>query len=325
MREAKFIEENQKTWQEFEQMLNSKQPKDPEKLGQLFVRLTNDLAYARTFYPNSKTARYLNYLTVKVHQHIYKDRKWDSNKIRFFWSEELPIIFYETRKQIGYAALFFIGATILGWISASYDPGVTRVILGDQYVDMTLNNIESGDPMAVYKGIGQMDFFVYITLNNLYVAFLCFSMGILFTVGTVYILLNNGMMLGCFQQLFHQQNLLGEALATVYLHATLELTAIVVAGGAGMVMGNSLLFPGNRSRLLSLQQGAKRGAAMMAGLVPFFVLAAFIEGFVTRYSGMPLALKLLIIFGSMTFAIWYFVWYPQKVWKIKQAESPDIL
>jgi uncharacterized membrane protein SpoIIM required for sporulation len=86
-----------------------------------------------------------------------------------------------------------------------------------------------------------------------------------------------------------------------------------VAGAAGLVLGNSILFPGTHKRLHSLRRGAKDGLKMMVGLVPIFVVAASLVGFVTRYSAMPVWLSLLILLCSLTFVIWYFVLYPVRV------------
>jgi len=101
----------------------------------------------------------------------------------------------------------------------------------------------------------------------------------------------------------------------IWIHGTLEISAFIVAGAAGLVLGNSILFPGTHKRLHSLRRGAKDGLKMMVGLVPVFIAAALLESFVTRYSSMPLWLSLFILLGSLTFLIWYFVLYPVKVHK----------
>jgi uncharacterized membrane protein SpoIIM required for sporulation len=79
------------------------------------------------------------------------------------------------------------------------------------------------------------------------------------------------------------------------LHGTIELSSIVIAAAAGFTMGNSLLFPGTYSRLESFKKGAVKGLKIVMGLVPFFILAGFIESFITRYAFMPLSIKALII------------------------------
>jgi hypothetical protein len=101
----------------------------------------------------------------------------------------------------------------------------------------------------------------------------------------------------------------------------LEISAIVIAGGAGLVMGNSLLFPGTFSRQQSFIRGAKQGVKVIVGLVPVFITAGLLEGFVTRYTEMPLALSLLIIGGSLGFILWYFVFYPRRVAALHETRT----
>ena len=84
-------------------------------------------------------------------------------------------------------------------------------------------------------------------------------------------------------------------------------------------MGNALIFPGTYTRTHSFRQGAKKGLKIIIGLIPFFIIAGFIESFVTRYSDMPLVLKLLIIFGSLFLLIYYFVYLPHKASKYVRA------
>jgi uncharacterized membrane protein SpoIIM required for sporulation len=93
----------------------------------------------------------------------------------------------------------------------------------------------------------------------------------------------------------------------------LEISAIVIAGGAGIVLGNSLLFPKTYTRLISLKRGAKDGMKLVLGLVPIFIAAAFLESFVTRHSEMPMWLSASILAASLAFIIWYVIIYPNKL------------
>ena len=109
---------------------------------------------------------------------------------------------------------------------------------------------------------------------------------------------------------FYQQHQLAQAFPVIMLHGTIELSSIVIAAGAGFVMGNSLLFPGTYTRLASFKMGAKKGLKITMGLVPFFILAGFIESFITRYAWMHWSLKLLVIGLSAMLLLYYFVIYP---------------
>jgi uncharacterized membrane protein SpoIIM required for sporulation len=94
------------------------------------------------------------------------------------------------------------------------------------------------------------------------------------------------------------------------LHGTIEISAIIVAGAAGIAIGNGWLFPGTYSRLYSFRRGAKRGLKIVMGTVPLFCVAGFIEGFMTRHTEWPDAVRLSIILLSAAFIIYYYVVLP---------------
>jgi uncharacterized membrane protein SpoIIM required for sporulation len=210
---------------------------------------------------------------------------------------------------------------LIGVVSSAGDSGFVRLILGDSYVNMTLENIDKGDPMAVYKQMNGVDMFLGITFNNIRVSFFAFMMGLLISFGTAWILLSNGIMLGAFQYFFHLHGLLIESVLVIWIHGTLEISSIIIAGAAGITLGNSILFPGTYSRRQSFMIGSREGLKMIICLIPIFTAAGFLESFVTRHTGMPVILSLIIILGSLSFVIWYFVIYPIKLFKIQGEEK----
>ena len=136
--------------------------------------------------------------------------------------------------------------------------------------------------MAVYKKMSETDMFLGITINNIKVSLLAFSMGVLAGIGTIYMLMQNAIMLGSFQYFFYEKGLLWESARTIWIHGTIEISVIIVAGCAGLVVGKSILFPGTYSRLKSFTMGVKSGLKIVVSTIPFFIIAGFLEGFVTR-------------------------------------------
>ncbi len=313
MKEITFLKQNADKWQQFENLISTKANSDPDLMADLFIQLTDDLSYSKTHYPKAKTTQYLNSLAARVHQEIYKNKKEKKSRIITFWKYELPFIFKNSHKQLLYAFLIFFIAVLVGAVSSAYDDSFVRLIMGDSYVNMTLENIDKGDPMAVYKKMNEVDMFLGITVNNIYVSFLCFAFGIFFSLGTGYLLFTNGIMLGAFQYFFYTKGLLVESVLVIWIHGTLEISAIIIAGCAGLTLGNSFLFPGTYSRATSFVRGAKQGVKIAVGLVPIFIAAGFLESFVTRHTQMPMWLSLTIIIGSLTFIIWYFIIYPIRL------------
>ncbi len=181
-----------------------------------------------------------------------------------------------------------------------------RQVLGDGYVDMTEENIKAGNPFNVYADSNPFLMFIRIMINNIMVSFSYFFKGILFGIPSVTSLAKESIRIGAFEHMFFAKGLGSQAVITVLLHGLLELTAIIITCGAGVVMGTSYLFPGTGSRIDSLKRGAKDGVKIVVGLMPVFVVAAFIEGYITRHYKMPLFMSLSILAVCGVFVIWYF-------------------
>lgn len=312
MREPQFIANRQPHWKEFEQIMkNEKERADPDKLSNLFVQLTDDLAHAQTYYPGGRSVRYLNDLAATTYQLIYtKKRLRLGQRLAAFWSQELPAVYYTNLKYLALSFSIFLASVLIGAVSVAHDQDYLRMIVGDHYVDMTIRNILNDDPMAVYKSMHQMDMTSAIALNNLWVTGLTYSSGILFSLGPLYVLVFNGIMLGAFQFFFLHYGLLWTSFTTIWIHGTLEISAIIVAGAAGFAMGNRLAFPGTLPRLYALRVGVMEGLKMMLGIVPIIILAAFIESYITRLTDMHIVFKLFIIAGSLVYMVWFYIIHP---------------
>ena len=321
MRESVFVRRHAPDWELFEARLAQAGEADADALADGYVRLGDDLAFAQTFYPGSATAAYLNDLQADVHRRLYRNRREERGRLVRFWTHEVPLAAYAARRALALALLLFLGSAALGVVSAAGDARFARLVLGDGYVSMTDANITAGDPMAVYKQAQPVEMSVGIALNNVLVSFLAFA-GLLtvgglvlpgFAFGTAQALFRNGVMVGTFTHLFVSQGLGGTFARVVFIHGALELSAIVVAGGAGFAMGGGLLFPGTYPRMVSFRAGALVGAKLILGLVPVFLTAAVLEGVVTRRTEMPLWVAVAIIASSFAFMAFYYVWWPHRL------------
>jgi len=313
MKESAFVKQNKSRWEEFEKVAQHRQQAKPDRLAELFIQITDDLSFARTHYAESRTTKYLNALASKVHLEIYKNKREDKSRFITFWKYELPEVMYDVRKPLLYAFIIFIVAGIMGAVSVKYDDTFVRLIMGDGYVNMTLENIKNGNPTKVYSGESEGMMFFLITWNNIFVSFRVFVFGIFASLGTGFYLFYNGLMVGTFIMFFAMEQQLSQALPVIMLHGTIELSSIVIAAAAGFTMGNSLLFPGTYRRLTSFKMGAVKGLKIVMGLVPFFILAGFIESFITRYAFMHWSIKTTIIGLSAVLMIYYFIIYPVRL------------
>jgi uncharacterized membrane protein SpoIIM required for sporulation len=314
------VKQNKEKWIGFENALDNNVKINPDDLASYYIQLTNDLSYAQTYYPESKTLLYLNSLASQAHQKIYITKKESKSKIISFWRDEFPFFFYQYQKTLLYTFLIFMTAVIIGVVSTLNDDSFIRLILGDAYVNMTIENIENGEPMAVYKSGSNIGSFLGITINNIRVAIIAFALGAFFSVGTIYVLFSNGIMLGAFITFFYNYGIL-EKTTTVWLHGTFEISVIVIAGCAGLVMGNSFLFPKTFSRRIAFMKGAKDGLKIVVSTIPFFIIAGFIEGFITRYGEqMPSFLAYGIILVSLFIIVYYYIFYPIALQKASHLE-----
>ncbi len=310
MKEITFLKQNHEKWLQFEALLNSNERNNPDALADLFIRITDDLSWAHTFYPGSNTEKYLNDLAAQIHQEIYKNKKEKRSRIITFWTDEIPRLMAKHRKNLLIVFLIFGMSTWIGAISAKHDEGFVRIILGDNYVDETLARMDDGDPLGVYKSENQFVMFLGIAMNNSMVALVCIVAGMFGWMGVAMFQFRNGVMLGAFFYFLCSHGFAKEATLTVWIHGTIEIWCIVVAGAAGMALGNGLWFPGAWPRGVSFMRGAREALKIGVGLIPFFFLAAFFEGFVTRYTGMNDYMRMALIFTSLVFVVWYFIVWP---------------
>jgi uncharacterized membrane protein SpoIIM required for sporulation len=168
--------------------------------------------------------------------------------------------------------------------------------------------------------------FVHIAYNNISVAFKSVVFGVLFGIGTIFLMWSNGLMLGCFQYIFFAQGVGWQSVMVIWIHGTLEISSIVIASCAGLILGFGWLFPGTYTRRQSFLKSAKDAMKICVSLVPFFIVAAFFESYVTRLMsntfqrdshdiGLPVPVSIIILTGSFFFILWYFVLYPIQLHK----------
>ncbi|NND08832.1 MAG: stage II sporulation protein M [Saprospiraceae bacterium] len=323
MTESQFISQNREKWRELELLL-SRTNRDPDRLHELFISVSGDLSYAQTFYPNRSVRQYLNNLTQQVFDSINtRKTQFQFRELLVFFARRLPAEVHRSRNAFWISLLVFFVSVIIGVVSSAQNDNFSRVILGDNYVNMTEANINNGDPMAVYKDEAKVDMFLGITINNIRVAFFAFILGLLGGVGTIILLMTNGIMLGAFQYMFYTKGLFLTSFLTIWIHGTIEISAIIIAGAAGLILGNGLLFPKTFKRLQSLQQASQQALVVLLGTIPLFIMAGALEAFVTRYTEMPDFIKVLIIGGSLLIILFMWMYLPARM--AKKAWIPEVI
>ena len=273
MKEVTFIRQNISKWRGAELVVETIGDTDATELADTYIDVTSDLAFAQTHYPESKITRYLNNLASALHNEIFRSHRYRWSRLLTYWTQDVPLTMWEARRELLLSFIVFTASVFIGFLSQLLDPEFCRIILGDRYVDMTLQNIASGEPMAVYSGNSEGTMFGSITMNNVMVSFVTFALGIFTSLGTGFKLFQNGVMLGSFQTFFAQHEL---------------------------------------PRITSFRRGARRGLRIVVGTVPVFIVAGFIESFFTRHTEWPDLLRLSIILCSLAFVIYYYIVLPKK-------------
>ncbi|MGG8494808.1 stage II sporulation protein M [Tenacibaculum sp. TC6] len=314
MREVAFIKQNKEKWLEFEEVISNNTKKSPDEIADLHIKIMNDLSYAQSFYPKSNVVLYLNKLAKKSYGKIYHTKKQDKNTFVQFFLEKIPLLAYKHRKYIYLSFTFFFICFFIGLLSTFNDESFAREILGDSYVDQTIENIESGDALAIYKSGSNWGSFIGIFDNNLRVGLNMFLSGLFIGLGTGYYIIYNGIMVAVFQAFFYQNNTFLDSIKGIWIHGTYEIFAMIIEAAAGYIIGASILFPGSLNRFDSFKKGLREAFLLFLSTIPFTFVAAFLEGYVTRfYNQMPTLLCFLIIIFCLVSISYYYLILPYKV------------
>jgi len=333
MREALFIKKNAQKWQEYEHFGTD----DPDEIANRFTTLVDDLAYAKTFYPQSKVTRLINGLAVSIYQSIYQNKKEKYSRLINFWKIELPVVIRRNHKVFLFSFIVFAVCCTMGVISSMRDYDFAKGVLGEEYVAMTEENIANGDPFGVYKTTdegGYFSSFIYIYYHNVRIDFWRFIGGLFFGVFTLWLLFQNAVMAGCFHYLFFSKGLGTQSMMVIWIHGILEISAWIISATAGFIIAKGILFPGSYHRLTSFKRGLKDAVKIMIIFVPITLLAAFLESYVTHLmsetfdkngkGGMPVWAGLSILAASFCFVVWYFIIYPILVERKLKRLDPSV-
>ena len=226
---------------------------------------------------SARLSDYLNQLLARAHNLIYMGRRASPRGILPFYGRTFPAVFRSTFDYTALATLLFVAGGLIGFLTCLADPAFQRYFLGPAMAEtierrkMWTHSIVSIKPLAASG----------IMTNNLTVSFAAFASGITGGLGTVYLLLTNGLLMGVITAACWQAGMGAQLLEFVAPHGVLELPAIFIAGGAGLLLARGLLFPGNLPRRYSLVHYGGQSARLILGIVPILVVAGLVEGFIS--------------------------------------------
>ncbi len=305
----RWIARREPDWQEAKQLLewvetqglSSLSGTQIQRLASLYRSLCADLSRAKTFNVGPTLVRELQQLTTRAYNQIYQgSRHQEWQRIIEFYRWQFPLVVQQTW---GYTAIalgvFSLGGLIAWWYSWQ-DPSFLVLVVPEGLIhqvrdqgQLWMGSILGNEPLASSG----------IMVNNMSVAFRMVGGAITAGLFTLYALFTNGLLLGAIAALVSQNHLAFPFWAFVFPHGALELPAIFLAGGAGLLIAQGLLFPGNYRRLDALKQRGYQAAQLVFGIVPLLFIAGLIEGFISPNPIFPeplrygLGITFLILLG----------------------------
>ena len=291
MDERLFVEQKKESWERLSGELDQMRFGGPKsltrdqlrRLGSQYRALVSDLAFARTQGCSEGLITYLNELAGRAHGIVYVSRPARLGGIVDFMLRDFPRVFRRTFKYTLVAALIFA----MGWAISATNPEVQDMMFPGKMTAQSRraarnNPLTSVDPSLLSS---------FIMTNNITVGIQAFAGGVTAGVYTIYQLAQNGLVIGAVAS--KAAPVLGaERFWSLILpHGLIELMAIFMCGGAGLMIGSSVIAPGNMRRVDAIKLAARYALRLFGGAVLFFVIAGTIEGFITP-SGLPPVFKL---------------------------------
>lgn len=259
------------------------------RLDTLYRRAAADLAHAQTFYPGTDAHRFLNQLCGQAYAAIYQPPRERWPAVRDFFRREFPTTLRAEGRFVAVSAAFFILGLLLGALVVLLEPRGAELLVPQGVRDyvaqgrMWTDDILSvAPPNAVSSGIAT---------NNLTVIIFTFASGIFFGLGTVFTLVNNGVQIGAIAALCAREDMGLKLLDFISAHGPVELSIITIAGGAGLMVGQALIDPGELPRGQALALRGKAAVKLVLGCAPFLAAIAMVEGFISPGDLFPTALK----------------------------------
>jgi uncharacterized membrane protein SpoIIM required for sporulation len=268
-------------------------PEEVQKLLELYRQASADLARLRAAGGDPEDIRYLNRLVTRAHGQIYRHRHDRGPGLAAFLRNTFPQLVWESRYFIFASLLIGVLFAGMAYHTVRTSPDIVTDIMqgGDREFRGTKTVADIHDRFRVVPAPLLTSF---VTTNNIKVALFAFAAGITFGLGTIYVLAVNGTMLGGLAGACSQSGVGTDFWMTILPHGALELSAIVVAGGSGLMIGYALWCPGQRTRRRALREEVTKAAQIVVGLIPAFVVAGMIEGFVTPSDQLSATTKLAL-------------------------------
>lgn len=290
-----FVARRRPDWTRLEAMLGQQRAgsltlADVATIDSLYRRATADLAWAQSAYAGTDVLRFLNQLCARAYATIYRPRGGRLESIRTFYRQTFPRLVRETLQLTQLSASLLLFGIVIGAVTVFLHPDGARML-----VPADLRQIIGRGEVWTDSVLGAStptELAVAIFLNNLRVMIAAFAAGITAGVGTVLLVLGNGVSIGATVAACVQGGVGPNILTFMSAHGPVELSLICISGGAGLHIGRAMIEPGERSRATAIREHAQVAVQILLGCAPFMVAIGIVEGFVSPGPFFPWPLKL---------------------------------
>jgi uncharacterized membrane protein SpoIIM required for sporulation len=295
---AHWLEKRGGQWQDLADALARRKDRrdaaPAEVLGivQGFRGLSRDLSLARGVMPEGRVTRYLERLFAQAHETIYREPRNLRADFGDLWRRQVPQVVREIRGAILGVHALFVLSLLLGWLLVFFNPELAALFAspemirtvqgGELWTDGLLNIL----PSSVLA--------LSIIANNVTVSLFAFSLGVFYGLGTLYIIVLNGLMIGGIFAFTGHYGLDGRLFEFVIAHGIVELSVICLAGAAGLLLGEALIRPGQRPRAEAFRHAVSQAGKLLGVAIPFLVGAGLIEGYISPDPAYPLPFKIAV-------------------------------
>lgn len=305
----RWLQKRKKHWERLEGLLAASRGRDLSLLGHhdlrdlasLYRQAASDLAFVREDSESRRLAAYLNELMGRAHNLLYVSRRNGLAEVTGFFRNTFPRTVRATAPLSLISAALFAAAALAGAVVTHRDPVFARLLLGDVMMEKIENRTMWTGSILTLKPVASSA----IMTNNMSVALATAAAGIVAGLPTVFLMILNGLLLGTIGTACGTSGMALSFWSFVAPHGVIELTAVFLAGGAGLAVARGLLFPGLRSRREALVQAGGRAARLVAGIIPMLAIAGVIEAFFSP-TEIPAAGKLAFAAAAAILLALYF-------------------
>lgn len=280
-----WLQDRADAWQAIEKELPALEDSKPVHFDDLckainaYPELARDVALARRYAPEGRTTAYLELVYRRLHRALFLKQAAGIPDLRAVLTRDIPALVFKLRWTIFSVGLGFILAALAGWWLVMQFPELASLFASEQMIQ----TVQSGELWTdgLLNIVPSSLLSLQILSNNILVALTALCLGVLYGLGTLYIIGLNGLMLGGVFALTAQHGMADELFDFVVAHGCVELSVIIVAGAVGFSVGESLARPGKKSRGAAFQEAVHRGTKLILLCAVFLVGAGVIEGYIS--------------------------------------------